>query len=76
VQHLIKTHIGGLRNILILQSANVAPMPISSLQVVHVNTHHWIVASTLESNKADIYDSLNATITTIYNASDSCEVEQ
>jgi len=69
VQHLIKTqfnHIGGLRNTLVLQSANVAPMPKSSLQVVHVNTNHWIVASTLESNKADItvYDSLNATITT------------
>ena len=42
-------------------------MPKSSLQVVHVNTNHWIVASTLESSKADItvYDSLNATITTI-----------
>ena len=39
-------------------------MPKSSLQVVHVNNNHWIVASTLENNKADIivYDSLNATI--------------
>ena len=39
-------------------------MPKGLLQVVHVN--NWIVALTLESDKADItvYDLLNATITT------------
>ena len=49
-----------------MQSANVAPTPKSSLQVVHVNNNHWIVASTSENNKPDIiaYDSLNATIYT------------
>ena len=69
VQHLIKTQFpdnGGLRNTLILQSANVAPMPKGSIQVVHVNNNHWIVASTLECDKADIivYDLLNATMST------------
>ena len=72
VQHLIKTqfnHIEGLRNTLVLQSANVVPMPKGSLQVVHVNNNHWIVASTLESDgKADIivYDSLNSRISHFY----------
>ena len=49
---------------MILQSANVAPMPKDSIQVVHVNNNHWIVASTLECDKADIIVAIWFTIST------------
>ena len=67
VQELLKKqfpHIGGFQNTAVLQSSRITqPFPTNqgSLQIVHINNNHWVVASTLNCHKADIsiYDSLN-----------------
>jgi len=62
-------HIGGLQNTVLLQSKSyVKPFQhgLRSLQIIHVNNNHWVVASTMNCEKADItiYDSLYSVVTT------------
>ena len=70
VQVLLKKQFpqfGGLQNTAVLQSSGVMqpfPNDQESLQIVHVNNNHWIVASTVNCHKADIsiYDSFNSPV--------------
>ena len=70
VQVLLKKQFpqfGGLQNTAVLQSSRVMqpfPNDQESLQIVHVNNNHWIVASTVNCHKADIsiYDSFNSPV--------------
>ena len=51
-----------------LQSSSITqhfPTEQGSLQIVHINNNHWVVASTLNCHKAadiSIYDSLNSSV--------------
>ena len=70
VQVLLKKQflqIGGLQNTAVLQSSRIMqsfPDGCGSLQIVHINNNHWVVASTLNCHKSDIsvYDSLNSSV--------------
>ena len=70
VQVLLKTqfpHIGGLQNTTLLQSkSHTKPFTTGtgSLQIIHINNNHWVVASTMNCEHADItvYDSLNSSV--------------
>ena len=70
VQILLKQQfpqIGGLQNTVLLQSrSHIKPFQsgVRSLQVVHINNNHWVVASTINCENADItiYDSLNSAV--------------
>jgi len=71
VQVLIKKqfpHIGGLQNTSILQlKRTTKPFQDGkgSLQIIHINNNHWVVASTMNCTKnvdIIIYDSLNSSV--------------
>ena len=46
-------HVGGLQNTVVFQSTTFRPISKRSLQILHINSNHWIVASTL-NNDVDI----------------------
>ena len=60
VQTLLKKQfpqIGGLQNTAVLQSSRIMqsfPDGCGSLQIVHINNKHWVVASTLNCHKSDV----------------------
>ena len=70
VQVLLKKQFpqfGGLQNTAVLQSSRIMqpfPNDQESLQIVHVNNNHWIVATTANCHEADIsiYDSFNSPV--------------